>query len=330
MKNLFLLSNQNRSDTLKKTAFNDFEYADYIRYGTTKLFIKMIHVGWRIWLSLIIALSSLCLIFWILLFQGQTLNNQLENLFLEDGHPASDNNIVVWMLNVMGGVLLVFSRGVYWTQTRDSFGKRLIDLVTNGETGGSSSKSSKSSTNNDNEEGDLEMEDFAFENTQGRVERTESQSMNLGKNNNNSNNINNQLTISKGEATLGGTSTETDEDKLVRKQLKPNFVLTMFYRLGKPQPWDEPYHALWFLKAPDLMVRVIQANIFFFSFYSSTFILTLRFANSFAWCFIPFFPLFILFFVAYKMLPHYAAKKFLGNCTLDEIITPHEHKKTMW
>ena len=56
------------------------------------------------------------------------------------------------------------------------------------------------------------------------------------------------------------------------------------------------------------------------SFYASLFILTLRFANDWAWVFFVIYPVLVLFGIGYRLLPHYASIRFCGNLTLDSAV----------
>jgi len=385
MKHLFICSNKKRSGYLAEVKFSDFSYSDYIGFSTTQVFVKMIHVGWRIWLSLVFSLSACCLIFWLLLFQGKTFNDQLEHVFLAPKVPASKNNFLLHMLNYMSVSILILSGFVYHTTHTSSFLKKLADLAEEDHVEtfvkkwrskrlsiiAESKQLEKRRAKEEQIEAEIEMgtgrfgatgvtdgdnsdeEEFAFENTGRGVARTIDSSENVAnrfkhestgrKKKNGSYNggdiesvSNNALALSDVGTNLGGEQpmdygSEADNKSLVGDDEKKPWYHPV-YRFSSRKPWDDPYTAIWFFKAPDLMIRVYQLNIFFFSFYASAFILNLRFANSLLWCLLPFFPLAVLFFVAYKMLPHYSAIRFLGTLTLDEGLKEDHRGKgaTMW
>jgi hypothetical protein len=61
MKNLFLRSQQSRplgGAEFLNLQFSQFDYADYVSSATTRLFVKMIHVGWRMWMTVIVRARS--------------------------------------------------------------------------------------------------------------------------------------------------------------------------------------------------------------------------------------------------------------------------------
>jgi len=124
------------------------------------------------------------------------------------------------------------------------------------------------------------------------------------------------------EVTMNDLSSELlpPANKGKKKRPKATTLFDPFRRCGDKREWEDPYAAVWFMKAPDLMVRVYQSQVLFFSFYASAFILTLRFANDLAWVFFVLYPVIVLFGMGYKLLPHYASVRYVGSLALDSAI----------
>ena len=87
---------------------------------------------------------------------------------------------------------------------------------------------------------------------------------------------------------------------------------------SRSRNYEDPYRTIWFLKAPDLMIRIYQCQILFFSMYAACFVLNLRFANKYCWIYIVVYPVLVLFGMAYKLIPHYAMIRYVGTLTLDD------------
>ena len=107
MKHVFLTSQKNRNNPPAgieyfDLSFANFSYTDYVSSCTTHLFVKMIHVGWRVWCTVIAVVSMLCLVLYLIDDPTDTLGNQLHNMWLSDGHFVQDNNFVVDRMNVIG------------------------------------------------------------------------------------------------------------------------------------------------------------------------------------------------------------------------------------
>ena len=110
------------------------------------------------------------------------------------------------------------------------------------------------------------------------------------------------------------SSSNANGDSFISKFCNP------FRRCHVRKPGEDRYRAAWFLKAPDLMIRIYQANILFFSFYASAFFVVLRFANDWVWLFFVVYPTLILFGFGYRLFAHYAAVRYMGTLTLDSAL----------
>ncbi|GMI20273.1 hypothetical protein TrCOL_g12270 [Triparma columacea] len=286
MKNVFINSILNRDDfdTLPPVdlSFSGFSYSEYLSSATTHLFTKMIHVGWRVWSSLIITLSVLTGIFCILMYTSPNskddensldFNTQLHRMWFPPQKKVTENNFVVDFLNIFGFLFLVVGRIVYMRINNEDFLGRLGNLS------------------------DLKVETTSSREVDGGVEG-------LGMN---------DMSSDMREGLVGGNNKK-------RKRPKSDTTFDPFRRCSGKRIWEDPYQALWFMKAPDLMLRVYQSQVLFFSFYASSFILTLRFANDLAWLFFVIYPVIVLFGFGYKLLPHYAAIRYVGSLALDDAI----------
>ena len=209
------------------------------------------------------------------------------------------------------------------------------------------------------DDGNFDDEDFAFENTGNGVRRTTGgmfssfrkplaqknkecvtpnelalshNAVTLGGGEENSNPDRNDVKW-RSDAHLATTEVIDDEENDYNDNDNKNLLakkpmFTILYRFSKRQSWDDPYTALWFFKAPDLMPRIFQANVFFFAFYLSTFVLNLRFGNSIWKCLLPFLPLAALFLTALRMLPHFSMIRYIGTLTLDGAINELHEGRT--
>ena len=141
MKNIFINSILNREDFNSlppvDLAFNAFSYSDYLSSATTHLFTKMIHVGWRVWSSLIVTLSVVTSIFCVLMYTGPTtkgdensldFTTQLHRMWFPPSKKVTENNFVVNFLNVFGFLFLVVGRVVYIKINNENFLARLGSL----------------------------------------------------------------------------------------------------------------------------------------------------------------------------------------------------------
>ncbi|GMI01467.1 hypothetical protein TrLO_g4925 [Triparma laevis f. longispina] len=268
MKNIFLVSNASRPHPSIDMTFSNFRYSDYLESSTTHLFVKMIHVGWRIWATGIVVVGVFTGVFAILMYSHKpdsiNLENQLDRMWLDgDATPpqrAVDNVFVINMMNIAAFILLIVSRAIYMTTNSETFLAKLEAL--------SKQKPAISDMNDVSSDANTPMlESFPPH----------------------------------------------------RRPDKP-FKFDPFRRCSEPRPHEDPWTTVWFMKAPDLMIRVYQINILYFSFYASLFILTLRFANDWAWVFFVIYPVLVLFGMGYRLLPHYASLRFCGNLTLDSAV----------
>ncbi|GMH78537.1 hypothetical protein TrST_g6514 [Triparma strigata] len=265
MKQIFLTSNRSRPHPSIDMSFPNFRYIDYLESATTHLFVKMIHVGWRIWATGIVIVGCFAAIFSLLMYshESDSLNlvNQLDKMWLDgDANPpqrAVDNVFVINLMNIAAFILLIVSRLIYMTTNSETFLSKLEVLARQKPT---------------------DMNDVSSD-----------------------------------------ANTPMLESFPHRRPEKP-FTCDPFRRCSQPRANEDPWTTMWFLKAPDLMIRVYQANILYFSFYASLFILTLRFANDWAWVFFVIYPVLVLFGMGYRLLPHYASIRFCGNLTLDSAV----------
>ncbi len=270
MKHLFLLSQTNRNNAppdlqYLDLTFDNYRYVDYVSSATTHLFVKMIHVGWRIWASVMLVVAVLCIVLEFTM-KNNGFEDQLHSMWLTQGRFVEENNFVVNGLNIFGFIVLILSRLLYISTTSenhlDSIAKMAHtklppkeDAGSNADLGGDSSSTSLLPA-----------------------------------------------------ALVGGDPKRTPLADPLRR-----FSSTM-------RSWEDPYRALWFLKAPDLMIRVYQSQILFFAMYAGCFILNLRFANSYAWVFFVVYPALILGGMAYKLIPHYASIRYIGTLTIDNAL----------
>ena len=92
MKQIFLTSNRSRPHPSIDMSFPNFRYIDYLESATTHLFVKMIHVGWRIWATGIVIVGCFAAIFSLLMYSHESdslnLANQLDKMWLDgDANP---------------------------------------------------------------------------------------------------------------------------------------------------------------------------------------------------------------------------------------------------
>ncbi len=263
MKMLFLRSMKNREVAAgMNLVFNEFDYSSYVNSCTTHLFVKMIHVGWRLWTVVILVLSALVGLFSVLQ-RTNNLTEQLEHMWLSDGRMIESNNFAVDFFNITGAILLVLSRCLYLAVVNDGVVERMEALIESEEQRGSCTVQEEMS-----EELSTPLTNFAH----------------------------NQSRKAPGDRTT---------------------IFDPFRRCMRQRDSEDPYRSLWFLKAPDLLLRVYQSNILFFSFYAAAFLVILRFANTYAWIFFVVYPAIVLFGVAYQMLPYYAMCRYIGSLTLE-------------